>query len=244
MTVATWNIHGCFGPDGRCEPERVVAGLKEIDADIVALQEVGWLPFLGKSGESAVMAQLSYLAAAAGYEARMPAAADGGRFTNAVLSRFPLGEHRAIDLTQPGRQLRGALDVDVAVGGQAVRVIAAHLGLRAPERSRQIAEVIARLEAGPPMPTLFLGDFNEWLPDSPRLKRLRRHFSECATARSFPSRMPALQLDRIYMTREFELAEVRLLRTAVTSQASDHLPVRATITLPTSAAPTAPTPAP
>ena len=41
ITVATYNIHDAVGGDGRFAPERIVAVLAEIDADIVALQEVG-----------------------------------------------------------------------------------------------------------------------------------------------------------------------------------------------------------
>jgi endonuclease/exonuclease/phosphatase family metal-dependent hydrolase len=40
LKVATWNIHGAIGVDGRYAPQRIVDVLHEIDADIVALQEV------------------------------------------------------------------------------------------------------------------------------------------------------------------------------------------------------------
>ena len=38
--VATYNIHKCKGLDQRVKPDRIVEVLREIDADIVALQEV------------------------------------------------------------------------------------------------------------------------------------------------------------------------------------------------------------
>jgi endonuclease/exonuclease/phosphatase family metal-dependent hydrolase len=37
LTVATYNIHDAVGGDGKFSPERIVAVLAEIDADIVAL---------------------------------------------------------------------------------------------------------------------------------------------------------------------------------------------------------------
>ena len=40
LTLATYNIRGCIGTDGRFEPERTVHVLKELNADVVALQEV------------------------------------------------------------------------------------------------------------------------------------------------------------------------------------------------------------
>ena len=40
LRVATWNIHGAIGGDGRYAPARIVDVLGEIGAVIVALQEV------------------------------------------------------------------------------------------------------------------------------------------------------------------------------------------------------------
>ncbi|MFL6714915.1 MAG: endonuclease/exonuclease/phosphatase family protein, partial [Burkholderiaceae bacterium] len=40
LTVATYNIHAAVGTDGRYSPERIAGVLGEIDADVIALQEV------------------------------------------------------------------------------------------------------------------------------------------------------------------------------------------------------------
>ncbi|MGI4984205.1 MAG: endonuclease/exonuclease/phosphatase family protein, partial [Janthinobacterium lividum] len=40
LKIATYNIHGAVGTDGRFAPERIAAVLAEIGADVVALQEV------------------------------------------------------------------------------------------------------------------------------------------------------------------------------------------------------------
>jgi len=39
LRIATYNIHKCRGLDRRIKPERIVQVLREVDADIVALQE-------------------------------------------------------------------------------------------------------------------------------------------------------------------------------------------------------------
>ena len=39
MRVATYNVHGCIGTDGRHDPDRVADVITELDADVVALQE-------------------------------------------------------------------------------------------------------------------------------------------------------------------------------------------------------------
>ncbi len=38
--ITTYNIHKCRGLDRRVRPERIVEVLREVDADIIALQEV------------------------------------------------------------------------------------------------------------------------------------------------------------------------------------------------------------
>ena len=39
IRVATYNVHGCVGTDGRHDPARVSAVIAELDADVIALQE-------------------------------------------------------------------------------------------------------------------------------------------------------------------------------------------------------------
>ena len=40
LTLATYNVHRCIGTDGRYSPGRIVSVLRELDADVIALQEV------------------------------------------------------------------------------------------------------------------------------------------------------------------------------------------------------------
>src|SRR3954471_12559099 len=40
LRIVTYNIHKCRGMDARVRPERVAAVLAELDADVIALQEV------------------------------------------------------------------------------------------------------------------------------------------------------------------------------------------------------------
>ena len=40
VRIATYNIHRCRGMDRRVVPQRIVDVLREIDADVIALQEV------------------------------------------------------------------------------------------------------------------------------------------------------------------------------------------------------------
>ncbi|HZM50478.1 MAG TPA: hypothetical protein VFE68_08315, partial [Vicinamibacteria bacterium] len=40
LRVVTYNVHRCRGIDGRLRPDRIVDVLREVDADVAALQEV------------------------------------------------------------------------------------------------------------------------------------------------------------------------------------------------------------
>ncbi|MEF2975564.1 hypothetical protein V3473_31445, partial [Pseudomonas aeruginosa] len=74
---------------------------------------------------------------------------------------------RPVDLTIGAREPRGALDADLAVGGATVRVVVAHLGLDPWERKHQISRILDHLADGEaPRPTIFMGDLNEWRPNS------------------------------------------------------------------------------
>jgi endonuclease/exonuclease/phosphatase family metal-dependent hydrolase len=40
LRIATYNVHKCKGLDRKTNPSRIVEVLRELDADIIALQEV------------------------------------------------------------------------------------------------------------------------------------------------------------------------------------------------------------
>ena len=113
LSVATWNIHGAVGTDGRYSPDRIVGVLNEIGADIVALQEV--------ASQQAHENFLRDLERATGYHvvAGVLRQRRGHDFGNASLSRFPVKSVEHIDLAVHRYEPRGALDGEtVMVGGR------------------------------------------------------------------------------------------------------------------------------
>lgn len=44
ISIATYNVHGCVGRDGRYNPERILAVMGELNSNILALQELRWCP--------------------------------------------------------------------------------------------------------------------------------------------------------------------------------------------------------
>ncbi|HYC01699.1 MAG TPA: endonuclease/exonuclease/phosphatase family protein [Azospirillaceae bacterium] len=228
LRVATWNIHSCVGIDARFAPERIASVIRALDVDAIGLQEVGW----HHRGEIGID-QFAFLAEATGLTV-LPSPTKHTRaahYGNCILTRLPVLERTPIDLSLPRREPRGALSVLLEVGGTPVRLVAAHFGLDPWERNAQVTRILEHL-AQRPGPALFMGDLNEWRPNSARLKRLWQRFPDCASPRSFHARLPTLRLDRIFVSEGLELAGFEVVRNAVTRRASDHLPVKALVGVP------------
>lgn len=226
LRIATWNIHSSVGTDARFDPARIAEVIRSLDVDLIALQEVGW-HHRGEIGldQFAFLAEATGMSAYAGPTKHNPRA----HYGNCILSRRPLIAFRPFDISVgPHREPRGAVEAVVETGGNPVRVIAAHLGLDPWERAQQVERILAEVDGKPDLPTVFMGDLNEWTRNSPRLRRLTQAFEDVASPRSFHARLPTLRLDRIYV-RHAHLAAFEVIRTKATRHASDHLPVRAVI---------------
>jgi endonuclease/exonuclease/phosphatase family metal-dependent hydrolase len=220
VIVASYNVHRCIGRDARCDPDRVAEVIREIDADVIGLQEVG--------GDTD---QVAHLAKHAGYHAVAGPTLlrEDGHFGNALLTRVPTGEVRFVDLSITGREPRGAIDADLDLVGATCRVIVTHLGLRGYERRQQVEMLLTSVvEQATPELVLLLGDLNEWLGPARVLRRLRASFA-CAAVASFPTVRPMLALDRVLVRPAPAFVSLRAHDTPLSRWASDHLPVRAEI---------------
>jgi endonuclease/exonuclease/phosphatase family metal-dependent hydrolase len=228
IRIVTYNIHTCVGVDRRYDPGRISTVLREIDADIACLQEVD-----ARRRSERHADQWAYLGAATGCRVvtctgvRQPF----GRFGNAILTRFPVLAARSIDLTVTGYEPRGAIDADVLIGERVLRVVATHFGLHGAERRQQANRLMAAL--GEPVPAnrreahavLLMGDLNEWRGRRGAIRSLDRRLGQSAAARTFPSWMPVLALDRIYADGRAILRDVAVHRSPLARLASDHLPL-------------------
>lgn len=224
LTVATYNIHAAVGTDGRYEPQRIADVLREIDADVIALQEVP----LGGVGKRSV---LDLLQQATGFHAVEGPTQDRPerRYGNAVLSRYPVLASRTIDLSFGSREPRGALDADISCHGHPLRIIATHLGLRPAERRHQIRLLLQAFDTDR-MPVILTGDLNEWFVWGRPLRWLVSHFEPVPAPRTFPSRWPVFSLDRLWISPRHRLVQVNVHATTLARVASDHLPLIAHIT--------------
>lgn len=223
IVVATYNVHRCVGRDGRFDPERTLAVLRELDADAVALQELQW-----QSGDA--MHLLQELALRLGYTALAGPTLlrAAGHFGNAVLTRLPVLDTVSVDLSVPGREPRGALNALLQTSAGPLRLIATHLGLRPYERRLQMRRLLG-LRDEHAAATVLLGDLNEWFLWGRPLRWLHARFGRTPAPNSFPARRPLFALDRIWVEPRPILRELRAHTSPLARVASDHLPVRAVL---------------
>jgi endonuclease/exonuclease/phosphatase family metal-dependent hydrolase len=230
LHVVTYNVHGCVGLDGRTDVARIGEILAELDADVIALQEVHSARAGHGGGQVAELAERLGMHAVLG--TTMPDRATGP-YGNAILSRLPVLASGCFDLSVVGCEPRCLMHVELEHAGQRFRVMNTHLGVRVRERHAQLrrcAHLLERDAARYDEPLLVMGDFNSWLPRGDVLGTLRARFGAQPAPRSFPVRRPIFALDRIWTRPASLLHDVRALSSAQTRVASDHLPVYARLT--------------
>jgi endonuclease/exonuclease/phosphatase family metal-dependent hydrolase len=224
--AVSYNIHRCVGLDGRQDTGRVAEVIRELGADIVGLQEVD-----SKPGEDSRFEQMRKLAKASDFHV-IPGVTilrDDEEYGNVLLTSRRVREIRRLDLSLPGREPRGAIDVDLDVAGVPIRVIVTHLGLRPWERRVQVRKLLDVLMVKPDRITIVMGDINEWLPGSRPLRWLHRRLGRCPAPRTFPASFPLFALDRIWIWPIRALRSIRAHDSPVARIASDHLPLAADV---------------
>lgn len=229
IVVASYNVHKCVGTDGRFDPERIAKVIAELDADVVALQEAD-----RRIGLRNGLLDLNTLEET-GLKLVPVAArpASHGWHGNAVLVRS--GEATRIKrLTLPHAEPRGAVMVELSLPGGQLRVVGAHLGLLRRSRARQAAALLQTIDRADPMPTILMGDFNEWRPGRPDcpIATLEPMFGPTHQHHpSFPAGRPIFALDRILGWPHGSVESIAVHTSPLARVASDHLPIRAVIDL-------------
>lgn len=223
IRVLTWNVHGCVGRDGVCDPERVAHVLDAAQPDISALQEID------ARTRAVACDPFSYFAELFGWTtvaARTLAAADG-HYGHLVMSRWPIESLGEVDLTVGRWEPRKAIFGSIAAPRGRITIMAAHLGLFPHERRKQLARIRARLDEIGDRPLIALGDFNDFPGRGLAERTLCPPFEEAPALATFPSRLPLLPLDRIWYSKPLELQSIATLHGA--QRVSDHLPLLASL---------------
>ena len=232
LRIVTWNIHKGIGVDRVYRLERIVAVLRDLDADVICLQEVDQGVRRSRFENQAELLSegLGYPHAALGLNVRVA----NGAYGNLTLSRWPLEDVHNVDLTVPPKKRRSGLVTRVQTGPAGGWLLAnVHLGLMHLERKVQARRLLGHVFEGaaPEQALVIAGDWNEW---SSRLVRKVMHEEGFHIARTdarprgertWPSRRPLLCLDKILYRDPVRCHHVACVLDDVTRVASDHLPL-------------------
>lgn len=234
LRLLTYNVHSCIGTDRILDPSRVAGVIARSGADVIALQEVD----VGRK-RTALVDQAHTLATMLQMRAHFHPVLNVAEelYGDAILTALPTRLVKAQPLPSMG-ELRGAIWVEVDVDGSAVNIINTHLGLRGGERRLQAASLLGPQWLGhaacQSKPTILCGDFNA-IPTSAAYRDIARHFDDARIRAgrriraTFPSRMPLLRLDHIFVSKQIEVDNVETIAGPLSRAASDHLPVIATL---------------
>lgn len=246
ITLASYNMRKAVGLDRRRDPNRVLDVLHEIDADVVALQEAD-KRFGGRG--SAVPHELidthgvykpvhlgvrhkRMLEKARKHTDRLLKlnTRNIGWHGNAILVKRHIGVIDCAALDLPMLEPRGAVMAELLIDDRPLRVVGMHLDLSGLWRKRQMRAILEAIERRPQkMPTVLMGDTNEWRTEAGCLREIEPEFCVAPTGPSFHARHPVAALDRIIVHRDLSIEAAGVHMSAAARRASDHLPIWARV---------------
>lgn len=225
VKVASYNMRKGIGLDRRRDPTRVLTVLQEIGADIIALQEAD-----RRFGTRASAIPPEMIAGESDYT---PVPLDNrplslGWHGNALLVRKGVEVEESHMLRIPALEPRGAVSATLNLGGTRLRVVGMHLDISGLRRRHQARAILDHLDEGEDLPTILMGDMNEWRPMAGCLHDFARRHPLVETGQSFPTRRPLARLDRIFASPSLTALDSGVHHSQLAARASDHLPIWAT----------------
>jgi endonuclease/exonuclease/phosphatase family metal-dependent hydrolase len=233
--IVTYNVHRCVGNDRRLDVARIADVLATLEPDIIALQELdvrrARTNHVDQAHEIAARLQMAvHFHPAFKVEEELYGDAILTRYPETLIQVGPLPGHPRIAQLEP----RGALWVEADIDGARVQIINTHLGLVPKEQQVQAGHL-----AGPSWlehprcqgPRILLGDFNATATSvvyrtlSARLEPARRLAPRRTPTATFPSPLPVLRIDHIFVSPEIVVEEIFAPFDAAWRVASDHLPL-------------------
>lgn len=241
IKILSYNIHKGFTTRNK---DFVISKMREairlINPDIVFLQEV-----LGDHNHHKIddwinNVQFEYLAHefCEHYAYGKNAVYEEGHHGNAILSKYPIISHENLNISTNPMEKRGVLHAIIDFNGSNVHALCLHLNLLESGRKVQVKKICDRINSHVPInePVIMAGDFNDWknkitIKFHEQLGMKEAYLSHHGKlAKTFPSYMPLLQLDRIYY-RLINIKDAVHLSGKPWNALSDHIALFATFEL-------------
>ncbi|MBL8820364.1 MAG: endonuclease/exonuclease/phosphatase family protein [Planctomyces sp.] len=246
--LATSNWDGGTFEERKARLQQIADLLKELDADIVVLNEVdfdsSWSLNINQAQSLATLSGYPYWAEQRNLDFRI--LAWNWQFGNAILSKHPITHASELDL--PGYSTveaclagkKKGLSCTIAHDSGELRIIGVHLCHRSEEIRVQSAQVIAEIASSDAIPTIVAGDFNstptgfpnsqtgplgdnamDVLDASRVFHRLPEQPPESPAELTYHSAQPEKTIDWILIPKNFRFIKYH----AEDSPLSDHRPV-------------------
>jgi endonuclease/exonuclease/phosphatase family metal-dependent hydrolase len=242
LRVATYNIHAGAGQDQVYDLDRTTRALRDLDADVIGLQEVDvhWSARSDFADEARALAEKLGMRVFFAPIYDMDPATPGGerrQYGVAVLSRFPVLAAENHEITRLSTQVPGSppapapgfAEVTVNVRGAHTHVYVTHLDYRADPsvRAAQVADT-RRILAADHGPKILVGDFNAEA-SAPELAPLWEDLRNATpgVGPTYPAVGPVKQIDFVTVSPDVTVTAAH----AVATDASDHRPVVADVEL-------------
>jgi endonuclease/exonuclease/phosphatase family metal-dependent hydrolase len=230
MRLLSYNIHkGIGGRDRRYRLERIIQVIEAERPDFICLQEVD--RHVERSRHDDQPKRLSEAFQTNFHLYQLNVRFNAGGYGNLVLSRWPFRHSHQISLRRKRRKPRGAQLAVVETPEGPVYLVHWHLGLAERERhwqARHLLEHASFREWGH-LPTLIVGDFNDWLNTLARGGLASHGFAQVTAPRSrfrsFPAYWPVVSLDKAFVRGPLEIRHARIVHSRLARDASDHLPL-------------------
>ena len=243
FSLATFNIHHGTDESGRPSLDGQADLLREMNADIVALQECDVM--VARSGFVDQVARLAALALYPYHAFGSNVDLEGGKYGCAILSRFslegvtntpvPPSDMRAARVHIDGRthrhEQRGVLEATIALPDGPVTIFVTHASLWSEERVLGSKLILSRL-TDIFTPAVVAGDFNVGDQDAPEIAMLRAamfdaHVETGSSGDTYPSSAPRWRIDYV-LARGMRAIDASVVPT----QTSDHFALLAKFELP------------
>jgi len=224
LRVATLNAHHGFDDRWRYDPARIMRSIRDLDPDVIALQEAGAGVPVAYGTDLPL-----YISRRTGLRALL-ATTHNQLMGDALLVRVPGLPRANVALPPHDAEPKVGIVFDVTTARDTVRILATRLGLAPAEQAAQLGALLRHAHTGP---AVLLGDLNADQGSATLALAHAAGFADAfhragaAPTPTYPARMPDARIDWI-LVRDLAVDSAAVRQPV----GSDHRMVTATVRIP------------